>query len=382
MSVCSVMELPNLHPHPLARPEFLVADSWFVITHPSLQHLLSPSPDPETSDMLPRSTVTQQHSFQHNQQTQLLKYPLSLLIYQKSHFELMSPGVDVADLQHSVLDRPPAPCPRRCGSYLPLHSKGTPYFTPHDRRHLRCGPCFTVGMMCRLAPEKSVGLFLLAAAELVHTLACTACRFVLIGDGKLRPHLERLTRSLDLMEHVHFAGWLTKEEMMVRVVSTWDVAVTTGAWRETFSIAGLELLALGVPLVTFASGGMGEYIVSPLESTSSARIGGRFSIGCRERVSIFLSTIVDSTSLSLRDIDHLHVQMSSNISLCPFAVTDNAIVVHNTHPQALALAVKYVEFSAEDRKTIGYAGMLSASRYFHMNKTRSFYQRFLLNTVR
>ena len=332
---CSVMEMPNLHPHPLVRPNFLVADSWFVLSHYSVYPLVS-SLHGYGSKQLRRGVV-------------------------------MSPGVDVEALQQIVASRPPVACPPRCGSYLPLHSRAVKYFTPRDRRITRCGKCFTIGIICRLSPEKSVGLFLLAASELVHTLGCDSCRFIIIGDGKLINHLRLLSDRLNLKDHVQFMGWLSKEDMMVRAVSSWDVAVTTGAWRETFSIVGLELLTLGIPLVTYASGGMGEYIVDPFGVSNS-------STRCNAKVEEYIQSVDVISSLNL-DL------FGNASSRCPFAVSDNAVVVLDTHPLALALAIKYLDYSPGDRSTIGYAGITTAADYFHINKTRDMYQAFMLDVI-
>jgi glycosyltransferase involved in cell wall biosynthesis len=239
-------------------------------------------------------------------------------------------------------------------------------------------------MVCRLAPEKSVGLFLQAASELVHTFQCTTCRFIIAGDGKLSPHLQHLASRLRLDDYVQFTGWLTKEHVAAAAVSSWDVAVTTGAWRETFSIAGLELLALGVPLVTFATGGMGEYIADPASSFSSSDVSDVFN--CSERVAAFLSSmntsILSFEEAVLRATDQQVPPMNNTTPLCPFAVADNAVVVLRAHPRALALAMLYLDRHPDDRSRVGFAGITTATRHFHTNKTRDLYVEFLLGIMR
>lgn len=63
-----------------------------------------------------------------------------------------------------------------------------------------------VGFVARLAPEKSPGLFLMAAAEILQMYPFA--RFVVIGDGELRTYMEGLARGLDIASAVHFAGCL------------------------------------------------------------------------------------------------------------------------------------------------------------------------------
>jgi glycosyltransferase involved in cell wall biosynthesis len=378
----SVMEMPNLHPHPLVRPDFVVADSWFVLSHSSLKHLdlalVSHTTDPYDSAQLFSVPLKSNESESFSSSSEM--FP----VYQSTRAEILSPGVDVTALHAVVKHHPPVPCPPGCGAFLPLHTRENHYFTTADRHHLRCGNCFTIGMVCRLSPEKSVGLFLLAAAELVNTFNCTFCRFVIVGDGALQHHLRELSARLQLTNHVQFMGWLTKESMMVTAVTSWDVAVTTGAWRETFSIAGLEQLALGVPLVTFASGGMGEYVSDPLltyapspRSPPTTTTSTNLLWNCSDEVRVFISRLnLDHIDGDDDDGDDGH----GKIFVCPFAISDNAIVVLDTHPQSLAMAVKYLETSPDDRSRIGFAGITTASQHFHLNKTRDLYQDFLLHS--
>ena len=78
-----------------------------------------------------------------------------------------------ADLSSS--GSPFAPCPS-----LRARSPSSPL----SARGFRCGgPCPLVGFMGRLAPEKSVGLFL-AAARTIAT-SWPSARFIVIGDGML-----------------------------------------------------------------------------------------------------------------------------------------------------------------------------------------------------
>lgn len=105
-------------------------------------------------------------------------------MYQSTSALVMSPGVHVERLQDLARESAPPACPAHCGFPLPSHTRH--FFTPRDRLRPRCGTCFTVGIACRLSQEKSIGLFLLAAAEMVHTFRCERCRFVVAAEGKAR----------------------------------------------------------------------------------------------------------------------------------------------------------------------------------------------------
>lgn len=120
---------------------------------------------------------------------------------------------------------------------------------------------FIVGFVGRLAPEKSPGLFLLLARALSERYP--SIRFVLIGDGVVRPMLERLASLLGIANRLTFTGWLS--DKLPSVLSMLDIVVNTSlrGTSETFCLSNIEVMALGIPLVTFAVGGIGQYIRQP-----------------------------------------------------------------------------------------------------------------------
>jgi glycosyltransferase involved in cell wall biosynthesis len=61
-----------------------------------------------------------------------------------------------------------------------------------------------IGSVGSLVPVKNHEVLLLALAELRH--AGVDVQLVLVGDGELRPFLERRARDLDIVDHVTFAG--------------------------------------------------------------------------------------------------------------------------------------------------------------------------------
>ena len=98
--------------------------------------------------------------------------------------------------------------------------------------------------MGRLAPEKGLE-YLIEAASL---LRCSrpAFRFVLAGDGPLRAQLEELAESLGASRHVEFLGY---REDIPDLLAASDLVVLP-SMREGLSIALLEAMAAGKPIVT------------------------------------------------------------------------------------------------------------------------------------
>jgi glycosyltransferase involved in cell wall biosynthesis len=126
------------------------------------------------------------------------------------------------------------------------------------------------GMCCFFSIEKNPGLFLQAAHEILreHPFA----RFTVVGDGPLRAPLEELAARLRISWAVHFAGWVASEQLP-RVLAGIDIVVNPSlrAWSETFCISNIEVMSMGIPLVTFAVGGIGEYVQEPPPSSSQAQ---------------------------------------------------------------------------------------------------------------
>jgi glycosyltransferase involved in cell wall biosynthesis len=106
-----------------------------------------------------------------------------------------------------------------------------------------------VGVIGHLSPVKGHADFLRAAA---HVYAQDSrARFVLVGDGPLRPALEALAASLGLGPRVVFAG--TRADMP-RVLSALDV-VAVPSHSEGMSNALLEAMAMALPVVATRVGG-------------------------------------------------------------------------------------------------------------------------------
>jgi glycosyltransferase involved in cell wall biosynthesis len=106
----------------------------------------------------------------------------------------------------------------------------------------------------RLAPVKAHDRFLRAAA----TLAARRddVRFLVVGDGPERGALESLARELGLADRVRFTGTRTDARALIACAAL----VVFTSESEGLSLAALEALDAGVPVVAPAVAGMRELL--------------------------------------------------------------------------------------------------------------------------
>jgi glycosyltransferase involved in cell wall biosynthesis len=144
-------------------------------------------------------------------------------------------------------------------------------WSPEDKRRLRAEQGFAetdlvVGLCGVMRPEKAHGDFLRALAQVVQEgqgaeTARTAepgqrvCGW-LIGDGPLRAALERDIDALGLRERVRISGFAQDVRPLVAACDAMAITSTT----ETFSLAALEAMALGKPLLMTDVGGAREQV--------------------------------------------------------------------------------------------------------------------------
>jgi len=97
-----------------------------------------------------------------------------------------------------------------------------------------------------LHPRKSHELFVEAAVKV--SSAELRARFLVIGEGELRSHLELLARTKGLAERLQFTGVRAD---VARLLSATDVYVKPGVVEGFIGITVLEALGLGKPVVAF-----------------------------------------------------------------------------------------------------------------------------------
>ena len=151
----------------------------------------------------------------------------------------------------------------------------------------------TLVSVMRLMPRKRP-LQLLRAFEQVRRLTGRDdVRLVIVGDGPLRPRLERAIRRRGLGDCVRVTGRLTRAEVLAELVAA-SVYVAP-APQESFGIAALEARCAGLPVVASRRSGVGEFV--------GDRIDGLLVDGDAEMV-VALADLVRDRPLRERIADH------------------------------------------------------------------------------
>ena len=131
-----------------------------------------------------------------------------------------------------------------------------------------------IGTLATLIEQKGLFDLLAVARELKDGGA--QVRFVIVGEGKLRPALEQRRRELDLDDTVILAGWVNDAAAVA--LPAFDVFFQPSLW-EAMSIALLEAMSAGKPPVTTRVGeapymvahGDDGLLVDPKDTAGMAR---------------------------------------------------------------------------------------------------------------
>ena len=83
-------------------------------------------------------------------------------------------------------------------------------------------------------------------------------KVLLVGDGPRRQHVESLIRSLGLQDHAFVTGLQSDVRPFLNVARCFVIS----SHQETFSLAALEAMAAGLPVVMTDVGGAGEMVES------------------------------------------------------------------------------------------------------------------------
>ena len=108
----------------------------------------------------------------------------------------------------------------------------------------------TIGTVACFKPQKAPEDFLAVCARLRERVP--NLQAVMVGDGALRPQIERRRRALGLESVVHLLGWRRE---IPEILTALDVFVLTSRW-EGLPVSVLEAQAMGVPVVVTDTGGV------------------------------------------------------------------------------------------------------------------------------
>jgi N-acetyl-alpha-D-glucosaminyl L-malate synthase BshA len=81
-------------------------------------------------------------------------------------------------------------------------------------------------------------------------------KLILVGDGPDRSECERLTRELNLYDHVKFLG---KQDGLAEILNSADLFLIPSQ-SESFGLAALEAMSCGIPVISSSVGGLPELI--------------------------------------------------------------------------------------------------------------------------
>jgi glycosyltransferase involved in cell wall biosynthesis len=133
----------------------------------------------------------------------------------------------------------------------------TPQQKLEMRRSLGFSPDdYVIGLCSYMRPEKAHGDLLQAIARL--RSQGTPAKGLFIGDGPERPAIEAQVTALGLREHIVITGL---QRDVRPYIGCCDVMTLVSHAVETFSLAALESMALGKPLVMSDIGGASEQVL-------------------------------------------------------------------------------------------------------------------------
>ena len=112
-----------------------------------------------------------------------------------------------------------------------------------------------IGTVACLKPQKAPEDFVAVAKRVCETMP--RARFVLIGDGELRPSIEALVEQYGLKNRVYLAGW---RRDVSTIMKAFDAFLLTSHWEGLPRVL-LEARAAGIPVVATRVGGVEEVIV-------------------------------------------------------------------------------------------------------------------------
>jgi glycosyltransferase involved in cell wall biosynthesis len=111
----------------------------------------------------------------------------------------------------------------------------------------------------RLVAEKGVDVLLRAFHHLLEKTDDKSLKLAIIGYGKAKEGLEKLSRELGITENVFFLGPKRGQELADEIAKT-EVTIAPSTWEEPFGGVTLEAIAAGRVPISSRNGGMKEIV--------------------------------------------------------------------------------------------------------------------------
>jgi glycosyltransferase involved in cell wall biosynthesis len=119
---------------------------------------------------------------------------------------------------------------------------------------LKMGHAYMLAYVGVMSKQDGVENTLYAMQELIHRRGRKDTLLVLMGDGDQFHYLQDLAHQLELDAHVHFAGWVTKADIL-RYLSVTDVGLSPDPSNSlndhSTMLKTLEYMAMGKPVIAF-----------------------------------------------------------------------------------------------------------------------------------
>lgn len=112
-----------------------------------------------------------------------------------------------------------------------------------------------VGTVCCLKPQKAPQDFVKVAYLI--SRQHPNVKFILAGDGELRPEVEKLIQKYSLKNKVTLSGWRND---ITEIMPAFDIFVLTSLW-EGLPVSVLEAMSCSKPVVATDTGGIKEVII-------------------------------------------------------------------------------------------------------------------------
>lgn len=212
--------------------------------------------------------------------------------------------------------------------------------TPASRAMLRrglgfSGQDFIVAIPAVLRPEKNHGQLVEAVAALRRS--GLPARLLIIGDGPLRAEIEARAARLGIADSIRITGFMLDVRPFLAIC---DVAALCSI-TETFSLAALEAMAMGRPMVLSDVGGAPEMVrpghdgeLFPVNDTPKlvAALHRLAEPGRAERMGIAARETVESRFSESMMVDRYECLLAEVAAGCPPAAAKDGAIARPGRP--------------------------------------------------